>query len=369
MMVRLSALVPLLAFAAAAQPQPIPTFELERFTVNAGSRETLITNTADQLTAKHLRVGLVGHYAHTPLLFTIDDQAAGAVVRSRVTAHLAAAYGIVDLVEVGVQVPIVAFQAGDDLTASGIAPVASFGLGAPVISGRLALLRQDTERPLDLGLSIALSLPFGSADALGKDPGIGLAFAPQFALARSFGPVRVGGNVGGVVRGVSVLSPTSTEIVDEIGSQLTFGAVVSTTRELSLVRGELGVRGQVPLTRSLASVEVLAGARISLVDDALELSLLGGPGLGRTAGTPAFRAMLGVTWTPSFDQRSPSTPKATGEDTDGDGVPDSVDRCVATPGISQRDGCPDTDSDGDGVMDSIDRCPKEQGLSDRQGCP
>ncbi len=366
---RLSAVVPLLAFAAAAQPLPIPTFELERFTVNAGSRETLITNTADQLTARHLRVGLVGHYAHAPLLFTIDDQAAGAVVRSRLTAHLAVAYGIVDLVEVGLQVPIVAFQTGDDLTASGISPVAAAGLGAPVISGRVALLRQASDRPLDLGLWVALSLPLGSAEALGKDPGLGLAFAPQLALARSFGPVRVGGNLGGVVRETRVLSPTSTDIADEIGPQLTFGAVVSTTRELGVVRGELGVRGQVPLSRSLASVEVLAGARMSLVDDALELSLLGGPGLGRTPGTPAFRAMLGVTWTPSFDQRSSSTPKPTGEDSDGDGVPDSVDRCVATPGISQRDGCPDTDSDGDGVMDSIDRCPKQQGLSERQGCP
>lgn len=365
---RVWSLVLLIAGSAAAQPLPIPTFELERFTLNAGSRETLTTNTADQLRAKQLRVGLAGHYAHAPLLFTIDDQLAGAAVRSRVTAHLAAAYGIVDLVEVGLQVPVVAFQSGDDLTTSGIAPVASFGLGAPLINARLAFLRQEDDRPLDLGLAVALTLPLGSAEALARDPGLGLAFAPQLAAARSFGVVRVGGNVGALVRGASVLSPTSTEVADEIGSLFTFGAAVSTTRQLGFVRGELGVRGQVPFTQALASVEVLAGARVNLLDDALELSLLGGPGLGRTPGTPAFRVLFGVTWTPSFGD-GPSKPAEAGPDSDGDGVPDSVDRCASTPGIAKRDGCPDTDSDGDGVMDSLDRCPKEQGLSENEGCP
>ena len=45
-------------------------------------------------------------------------------------------------------------------------------------------------------------------------------------------------------------------------------------------------------------------------------------------------------------------------DTDGDGVPDSADRCPDTPkGVAvDANGCP-VDSDGDGVADYQDKCP------------
>ena len=45
-------------------------------------------------------------------------------------------------------------------------------------------------------------------------------------------------------------------------------------------------------------------------------------------------------------------------DSDGDGVPDSRDKCPNTPqGVSvDADGCP-LDSDGDGVPDYLDQCP------------
>ena len=45
-------------------------------------------------------------------------------------------------------------------------------------------------------------------------------------------------------------------------------------------------------------------------------------------------------------------------DTDGDGVPDSKDKCPDTPAGTKvnEDGCP-LDSDGDGVPDDIDECP------------
>lgn len=45
-------------------------------------------------------------------------------------------------------------------------------------------------------------------------------------------------------------------------------------------------------------------------------------------------------------------------DTDGDGVPDSADKCPDTPAGTQvnAEGCP-LDSDGDGVLDDVDECP------------
>ncbi len=59
-------------------------------------------------------------------------------------------------------------------------------------------------------------------------------------------------------------------------------------------------------------------------------------------------------------------------DSDGDGVPDSLDRCPGTPaGVSvDSSGCP-IDSDGDGVADYLDKCPgTPPGTEvDASGCP
>jgi outer membrane protein OmpA-like peptidoglycan-associated protein len=63
-------------------------------------------------------------------------------------------------------------------------------------------------------------------------------------------------------------------------------------------------------------------------------------------------------------------------DTDGDGVPDYLDKCPKTPkeaynSVDQK-GCP-KDSDGDGVPDYLDKCPDTPkdaiGFVDKNGCP
>ena len=65
-------------------------------------------------------------------------------------------------------------------------------------------------------------------------------------------------------------------------------------------------------------------------------------------------------------------PPAPPVDSDGDGVPDSLDKCPGTPaGVKvDKDGCP-LDSDGDGVPDYLDKCPgTSKGKAvDRNGCP
>ena len=59
-------------------------------------------------------------------------------------------------------------------------------------------------------------------------------------------------------------------------------------------------------------------------------------------------------------------------DSDGDGVPDYLDKCPDTPtGVKvDKDGCP-LDSDGDGVPDYLDKCPDTpRGVTvDKDGCP
>jgi OOP family OmpA-OmpF porin len=64
-------------------------------------------------------------------------------------------------------------------------------------------------------------------------------------------------------------------------------------------------------------------------------------------------------------------------DTDGDGIPDDIDKCPTEPedkdGFQDEDGCPDLDNDGDNVPDVSDKCPTEpedlDGYEDADGCP
>ncbi|MBZ0314889.1 MAG: thrombospondin type 3 repeat-containing protein [Anaerolineae bacterium] len=59
-----------------------------------------------------------------------------------------------------------------------------------------------------------------------------------------------------------------------------------------------------------------------------------------------------------------------GEDSDGDGLPDSVDQCPTVPGPRENNGCPtDPDTDGDGLPDSADSCPTVAGPRENGGCP
>jgi OOP family OmpA-OmpF porin len=70
----------------------------------------------------------------------------------------------------------------------------------------------------------------------------------------------------------------------------------------------------------------------------------------------------------------PAAPAAPPKDSDSDGVPDSLDKCLGTPLGDRVDsnGCSlPKDSDGDGVVDSADRCPDTPpGVKvDATGCP
>lgn len=114
----------------------------------------------------------------------------------------------------------------------------------------------------------------------------------------------------------------------------------------------------------------------------------GGAGTGTIAGygAPSFRVLASLGYWFSLKDKAPPTKTEKYEftkienepDRDGDGYPDSVDKC---PDIKEdkkqpnpTDGCPaDADRDGDGIPDSIDACPDvkedKDGVADSDGCP
>jgi OmpA-OmpF porin, OOP family len=387
----------LLSTAALAQPQGLPEIELERLTLNPSGKGSLILGTGEVLNRGGYRFSLTGQYQKDPLVLFKDGEELGALVGQRVTAHLAAAYGVFNWLELGVQVPVLLTQGGDDLTAFGLdRPAEGLALGTPYVSARVALLSQADEQLVDLALGAMVGLPVGSAAALAKDGSVRLI--PSVMVGRRFGLLRAALDAGLTVRERIVLVEDG-NIQDELGQELRLGAVLATTNEG--VRGELNVVASVPFERSGNAVEVLAGVRLPL-SSAFEGYALLGAGVGDAPGTPSFRGLLGVALMntpfrcvaggkhttgqcPDLDDDNDGvanhadTCQGAGQgvrvdaqgcpvkDSDGDGLLDPEDRCPSVPGVARFQGCPDTD--GDGIEDSADKCPQVPGLEQFQGCP
>ncbi len=362
---RLSFLALTLVSASGLAQRTLPGFELEHLTFNPSATSGLVLGTGDLMAERQVRASLLVDYQHNPLVLLEDGGRVGAVVQSRLTAHVLAAYGITRWLEVGLQVPVVLYQKGDTLT--DVAPVSAAGLGTPWLQARVGLLSQERGQPLDLGIQLGLSFPWGSSKALTRD---GTAnFNPRVGVGRAFGLLRAGLEVGALLRKGSVLSPDAPAIADEVGSLMQLGANLTTTNDG--IRGELDVIGWLPFTRTSGSLEVLVGGRAPV--GPLDLFVMGGPGFGRMPGTPAFRVFAGLSFVyprTHCAEGQPYEPKNCPElDIDHDGIRNGDDQCVTEAGVEALKGCPVRDTDNDGVTDDHDDCPTVPGLTSLAGCP
>ena len=356
-------------------------FDLERLELNPGAEGSLLVGLGELMPAGHFRATVLAHYAHNPLLF-VDTGKELSVVGSRATAHFAAAYAPLEWLQVGLQVPLVAFQGGDTelLQQKNIAAPAGQALATPVVSARFGVLRQTELGGVDLAAELGVGLPVGSRDAFARD-GDSLRLAPKVRVGRHFGFIRAGAEVGYTKRPKLLLTQKPGDLEDEVGEELRVGLALATTGRR--LRWEFNVRGMVPLTDQPSSVELLPGSRY-LVSSSLELFALAGMGIGSAPGTPLFRMMVGG----AFGQVTP--PRGPGEssvrcemglspdakiqecpnlDEDQDGVRNQDDKCPLVAGDVARNGCSAKDTDADGIEDMLDGCPSEPGPAARQGCP
>ena len=366
----------LLGSTSALAQTPLPGIDLERLELNPGAEGSLVVSLGELLPAGHYRATVAMQYAHDPLLFERDGETFR-IVGSRATTHLAVAYAATGWLQFGLQLPVVAYQSGSDLTGENISAPANFALGTPAVSARAGLLTQADGGGVDLALEMGVGLPIGSQAGLARDGALRLA--PRLMAGRHFGFLRGGLEVGFLTRPSQALTQRPGILVDEVGNELRIGAALATTGRR--LRWELNVRGMVPLTAQPGAVELLPGARY-LVKPSFELFALAGMGVGSAPGTPLFRLMVGGAVGDVTPRRGPGESSVNCEpglphtleecpemDEDRDGVRNGIDRCPLVPGTLERNGCEKMDTDTDGLEDALDMCPVEPGPASSQGCP
>ncbi len=284
-LVRGASVLVLLA-AGGARAQELPGFELERLELNPSAQGSLLLGT-ETLAEGALRVALLGHYARNPFSVFRGDGQPARLVRQRVTAHLQGAYAPLPWLELGLQVPAVAFLDSGDMAGLGLQPPARSGLSTPTVSVRVGPLSQRHGDALDLALGLGVGLPLGSAEAYARDSGLRLG--PKLMVGFPLGTLRAGAELGALLRPSVSFQPGTPATV---GSELHAALGLALGEEGGL-QGELGARTTFSLVRGAVGVEGLAGLRYP-VSHEVELLALGGVGFGSLPGTPLFRVLAGV---------------------------------------------------------------------------
>jgi hypothetical protein len=325
--------------------------------------------------------GLVLDYAHRP--FALDDPdyftcttntPSGReldVVAGTFTAQLAGAVAFGDRMQLGLNLPFIAYtwgegyrwQDGDPPRPYSFPSGSGTALGDPRLHAKLRLFEQDLGGDAHLGLAVVGWLSFPVARAMiprryAGEPG--LAGGGHLVLGFRWSGLRAAINIGAALREDAQL------IRSRRTSELTWG--VALAYDFHTVFGALAeITGQTTfgLVYDNEAPTEARGALYVRVGD-LRVVIGAGAGLVYAIGVPVVRVFAGATWDP--------LPR---RDSDGDGLNDDLDACPTDPedrdGNGDEDGCPDLDDDGDGIADADDRCrdarEDRDGHDDEDGCP
>ncbi|MDC3983884.1 OmpA family protein [Polyangium jinanense] len=309
---------------------------------------------------------LLVDYARNPyVLKTADGATASEVVGRQLFLHANATYSMWNRLAVNLDVPVALLQTGDADTSPTTADFGDIRLGARV------RLYGGYEAPLQVGIGGFFWIPTGTGAYVTDSYVRGL---PQLLLG---GQLRDRW-VWSFAVGPEIRDKRTTDDGVVMGTAITGGAGIAILlgEDRALQIGpELDI-SQVLLDASSQNrnIELSLQGRYRFLDD-FEAGMGIGAGLSEGVGTPLFRVVAMVAYSPFLSERL--------RDSDGDGVLNDRDACPEVRGdrsvYAVENGCPSVyrkranDADGDDVIDDQDACPRVYGIpqSDetRNGCP
>lgn len=383
----LSFLLALPAGPAAAQAEP--SVDVRGSRASSDPNAGLYLEPASSPGTGDLSAALWLSYGHRPIALQdpATEEVRFDVIGHQLSADLAASLGVAERAMIGLDLPVLLSQAGDEPT-----PEAQRVLGTSSLPGQALG---------DLGLTTKLTAVKPTLGTLG---GFGLALHQRFTfptgseasyvgegamtsetrLLAEYRLVAVGLHLatGVKLRAEEAQVACADRPAGDAGCPTRFGHELPFGLGLTLKPQAFGIdqdgritlfletHGYLPLapigpfqSSRVAAAQLGLGARYALGDVSLfggvEAALVGG------VGNPPVRAMLSIAWAPRV------------KDADSDGVPDDADACRELgedkDGFQDDDGCPEGDNDEDGVVDEEDRCPAaqedEDGVEDEDGCP
>jgi Abnormal spindle-like microcephaly-assoc'd, ASPM-SPD-2-Hydin/Thrombospondin type 3 repeat len=331
-------------------------------------------------------------FASNPLVLESFDSTgtmishAGLIERSS-ELQLGAAFAFLERFEVGARLPIYTQSGENGDPRKGIATPAAHGtaVGNLALNGKVRLARV-LGRPgaFVLGAGASVLIPTATdGQFTGADkPAVRLLALASFTPSALASRLAISINGGGVLRGKSAYANITQKsaIAWGVGASYRILDPLWATAE---VFGEATPSGKgsrtMPAAQTLSPIEWLAGLRIQ-AGRQLAIGLAGGRGLNGALGTPEVRGVLTLSLVPRAAQLAPIHPlevRGPDGDADGDGIPDSLDKCPNEPEdkdmFQDEDGCPDPDNDQDGIPDVVDKCPLDpedkDGFQDEDGCP
>jgi len=321
--------------------------------------------------------GLSLDFARNPLIMVDGRDEVKEVVGAALSADLFVSFGIIDMFQVSLTLPIALYTSGDGLLPGD--DISASGLGDIRLMAKWEILGRD-EYPVGFAFANALNFP----SALPRNNFLGgsndgVLYEPRLIVDAKVGPALLAANLGYRTR------PTSKLLSLRVGDEWFYavGAVFEVIPEVDLL-GELfgATTAHAPFGSHEVqhTLEGILGGRYR--PPGTDLMLRGGMGFGLLPGygCPEFRIILGLTWAPKLGEPKPEPepePEPTPTDRDGDGLLDPDDKCPDEAedkdGFQDEDGCPDPDNDEDGVLDADDKCGDEKedqdGFEDDDGCP
>ncbi len=377
-------LLSLIAPRATAQERP--ALDLRTWRPSTDPNASLVVEPAVTPGAGVLTIGAYGQYVFHPVTLRragTDD------VAYRPLAHSLGVDAIVNLgigqrFAVGASLPVMLYQDGTSPlppTVSHVPSVPTSAFGDLALTLKGAIIRNENGG-FGLGALGYVSLPTGDRASYAGEgaPTVTARILAEYTLLVAVAQASIGYKLRTEHRTWPEPSVGGVRFGDEI--PWTFGLAMRPgilgIDPRNRQRIEVGLHGWLPAgpvgpfglgdpgSAALSPVQLALSDRIELGHYRDTFVTIGGElGLTQAVGVPAFRAIVGIGWTPRA------------HDLDGDGVKDDVDGCPEIPedkdGFEDSDGCPEIDNDNDGIIDREDACRDVPGIASsdpkKNGCP
>jgi OOP family OmpA-OmpF porin len=381
----LSLLLLALGLSTTAAAQPDTRFNVQIFRPSGAPQDLVVVTQSRPLSHLSVAAGPYFSYSLNPLTLIPEGGDLGKIslVGNRLQLDAMATVGLFDWAEVGVDMPLILAQGGENLEVIGTeGSVESFVLGDLRLTGKVAVpgLRRPAEgEGFGAALTLNVSFPTGAQEAFAGDGE--LTWAPGVVLDYRFGSgILLALNAGFWKRPDRVFNGVS------VGDMMPFGLGTevpilrgSGITAVGMVHGAVGLE-KLPDEPRQVPAELLIGLRW-YSSTGLTFTFGGGAGCGCSLASPTLSFFTSIIWIPAKTREwealerfkeppEPVEPPPPPVDPDGDSVIGEGDLCPDIFGPVGNAGCPDTDRDGDTVVDRLDKCPDEPaGSRGRDGCP